>query len=47
MKYSQGFKAQAVAKALGAHGRKISEVAEELNLYPATLTNWIKQTKLA
>jgi len=45
MKYSEGFKVQAVAKVLDNHGRSINEVAEELNLFPATLSNWIKQAK--
>jgi transposase-like protein len=45
MKYSEGFKSQAVAKVLDNHGRSINEVAEELNVYPATLSNWIKQAK--
>lgn len=45
MKYSEGFKAQAVTKVLSNHGRSINEVAAELNVYPATLSNWIKQAK--
>lgn len=45
MKYSEGFKAQAVAKVLDNHGRSINEVASDLNVYPATLSNWIKQAK--
>jgi transposase len=45
MKYSEGFKVQAVAKVLDNPGRSINEVAKDLNVFPATLSNWIKQVK--
>jgi transposase-like protein len=45
MKYSEGFKAQAVAKVLNDPTRSINEVAAELNVYSATLSSWINQAK--
>lgn len=45
MRYSEGFKAQAIASVLQNPGRSIEETASEYNIYSATLTSWIKQAK--
>lgn len=43
MRYSRGFKAAAVRKTLDGTGRSINAVANELGVYPATLSQWIQQ----
>lgn len=43
MRYSRGFKASAVRKTLDGTGRSINAVANELGVYPATLSQWIQQ----
>ena len=43
MRYSSGFKASAVRKIVDGSGRSINDVAKEVGIYPATLSDWIRQ----
>lgn len=45
MRYSSGFKAAVVRKVIEGTGRSINGVAKEAGIYPATLSDWIKQYK--
>jgi transposase len=45
MRYSKGFKASVIRKVLQSPPRSINEVAKETGIYPATISDWIRQHK--
>lgn len=45
MKYSLGFRASVVRKAVDGNGRSLAKVARDSGISPITLTNWIGQYK--
>lgn len=45
MRYSKGFKATVIRKVVTPPHRSINEVAKEMGLYPATISDWIRQQK--